>query len=79
VPYPYASGAELLQQAADAGLSIAELMFENECAVRSPAEVNAGLDAIFEAMEACITRGVRESGVLPGGLSVKRRAHALYC
>jgi L-serine dehydratase len=79
VPYPYVSAAELLQQAADAGLSIAELMFENECAARPPAEVNAGLDAIFEAMEACITRGVRESGVLPGGLSVKRRAHALYC
>jgi L-serine dehydratase len=79
VPYPYLSGAELLQQAADAGLSIAELMFENECAARAPAEVNAGLDAIFQAMEDCINRGVRESGVLPGGLSVKRRAHALYC
>jgi L-serine dehydratase len=31
--------------------------------------MNAGLDRIFAAMEACIDRGMREDGILPGGLS----------
>ena len=74
VPHPYASGAELLACAEAAGLSIAGLMLENECARRPRAEVEAGLDAVFNAMEACIDRGVRAEGVLPGGLQVKRRA-----
>jgi L-serine dehydratase len=73
-PYPFTSGAELLAQAAQARLTIAGLMLANEEAVRPRAEVEAGLDAIFAAMEACIDRGVRTDGVLPGGLNVKRRA-----
>jgi L-serine dehydratase len=76
-PYPFESGAELLALAADAGLSIAELMFANECARAPAGEVNARLDVICEAMEACIERGMRQEGVLPGGLAVKRRAYKL--
>ncbi|MDB5442114.1 MAG: sdaA, partial [Phenylobacterium sp.] len=38
------------------------------------AEVLAGLDEITEAMFACIERGVRAEGILPGGLKVQRRA-----
>jgi len=77
VPYPFGSGAELLEQAQTAGLSIAELMFANETATRSPDEVNAGLDAIVAAMEACIERGMRQEGCLPGGLKVRRRANQI--
>lgn len=77
-PYPYASGAELLEQAERAGLTIGELMFANETAVRSAEEVNAGLDAIFAAMEACIERGLRQDGCLPGGLKVRRRARQIH-
>ena len=77
-PYPYASGAELLAQAHAAGLTIAELMFANEAAARTPAEVEAGLDAIFAAMEACIERGLRQDGCLPGGLKVRRRARQIH-
>ncbi|MCX7589061.1 L-serine ammonia-lyase [Phenylobacterium sp. 58.2.17] len=77
-PYPYASGAELLAQAQAAGLTIAELMFANETAVRAPAEVEVGLDAIFAGMEACIERGLRQEGCLPGGLKVRRRARQIH-
>jgi L-serine dehydratase len=77
-PYPFTSGAELLEQAEQAGLTIAALMFANETAVRAPAEVEAGLDAIFAAMEACIERGVRQEGCLPGGLKVRRRARQIH-
>jgi L-serine dehydratase len=68
VPHPFESGADLLQRAADAGLSIAGVMGANELARMEPAELDAGLDRIFAAMEACIDRGMRETGTLPGGL-----------
>ena len=78
LPHPFESGADLLQRAADAGLSIAGVMGANELARMDQAELDAGLDRIFEAMEACIDRGMREGGTLPGGLAVKRRARQIH-
>ncbi len=77
MPRPYTSRAELLARAEAAGLSIAELMLANECAGTPRAEGEAGLDAVFDAMEACIDRGVRADGVLPGGLDVPRPARRI--
>ncbi len=74
LPYPFETGQDLLDQAAGAGLTIAELMLANEEARRPRAEVLAGLDAICTAMDACIDRGMRQHGELPGGLKVRRRA-----
>src|SRR3546814_14441683 len=59
---------------AASGKSFAEMMLENELAHRSQAEVEAGLDAIAGAMDASIDAGCSSTGVLPGGLKVKRRA-----
>jgi L-serine dehydratase len=78
IPHPFESGADLLQRAADAGLSIAGVMGANELARMDQDELDAGLDRIFEAMEACIERGMREGGILPGGLDVKRRARQIH-
>ncbi|WP_454761269.1 L-serine ammonia-lyase [Caulobacter segnis] len=78
IPHPFESGADLLQRAAEAGLSIAGVMGANELARMSEGEMNAGLDRIFGAMEACIDRGMRQDGVLPGGLTVKRRARQIH-
>ncbi|HEX3701221.1 MAG TPA: serine dehydratase beta chain, partial [Phenylobacterium sp.] len=70
IPYPFESGEEMLATAKQAGLSIAQVMLANEMARRPQAEVLAGLDEITDAMFACIERGVRTEGVLPGGLKV---------
>jgi len=78
VPYPFESGAELLKQAETAALSIAGLMAANELSVRSEAEIEAGLDEIVGAMYACIDRGMKTEGLLPGALKVPRRAHAIW-
>jgi L-serine dehydratase len=78
VPYNFESSAELLEKAEAANLTIAELMMANETVRTPPAEVEAGLDRIFGAMEACIDRGVRQGGILPGGLNVKRRAGQVH-
>jgi L-serine dehydratase len=78
IPFPFESSADLLERADQAGLTIAQVMAANELARMSEGEMNAGLDRIFAAMEACIDRGMREDGILPGGLSVKRRARQIH-
>ncbi|MBL8555890.1 MAG: L-serine ammonia-lyase [Phenylobacterium sp.] len=78
IPYPFDSGSELLGQAQAAGLSIAGLMAANELSVRTEAEIDAGLDEIAAAMYACIERGMKTEGVLPGSLQVQRRAHGIW-
>jgi L-serine dehydratase len=77
VPLPFSNAAELLDVAEKNGLTMAEVMMRNECATRSREDVLTGLDAIAEAMNSCIDRGLRQEGVLPGGLNVKRRAAKL--
>jgi L-serine dehydratase len=77
-PHPFVSGEDLLARAEAAGLTIADLMFENETALRPAAEVISRLETIHQAMEACIERGMRQQGRLPGGLQVKRRARQLH-
>jgi L-serine dehydratase len=78
IPHDFASGDDLLAQAERAGLTIAELMLANEVARRPETEVNEGLDEIAAAMYACIDRGMRVDGILPGGLKVQRRAKGVH-
>lgn len=73
-PYSYSDAASLLALCDEHGLSIAEVARLNETAVRSEEEVAAGLDAIWNAMSACVDAGLHSDGVLPGMLKVKRRA-----
>ena len=77
-PYPFRSGEELLERCRENGMAIWELMLENEKAWRSEDEVRQGLLRIWDAMHQCIERGCRETGVLPGGLKVPRRAPQLH-
>ena len=53
-------------------------MFDNEHAWRSDDEIKDGLREIWRAMQACVQRGIRQSGTLPGGLHVQRRAPAMF-
>ena len=76
--YPFLSGDALLAITASTGMSIAQVMRANEQAWRTDAEVDAGLDAIWDAMKACVARGIRTDGHLPGNLMVKRRAAELH-
>jgi L-serine dehydratase len=78
LPYDFDSGAQLLGLCRKSGLGIAELMLENEKAWRSEAETRAGLLRIWQAMQACVNKGLAEEGTLPGGLNVRRRAARLH-
>jgi len=76
--HPFHSGAELLELATQQGCSIAELMRRNERHWRSDAEIDAGLLKIWAVMQACVVRGCKTDGVLPGGFKVRRRAADLH-
>lgn len=76
--HPFHSGAELLELTRQHGCSIAELMRRNERHWRSDAEIDAGLLKIWAVMQACVTRGCKTDGVLPGGFKVRRRAADLH-
>jgi L-serine dehydratase len=78
IPYPFQSGAELFSLCAKTGLSIAELTIKNESPRYTPSEVFKKLDFIMKTMEDCIKKGCSMTGVLPGGLKVKRRANGLF-
>jgi L-serine dehydratase len=77
LPWPFASAADLLRMAGEAGEPIWKIMLANECALREPEEVRAGILHIWEVMQACMERGMTTEGILPGGLSVRRRAMRL--
>ena len=78
LPYRFRSGEELLALTQQHELSISDLMLANEGSWRSEQEIRAGLLSLWEAMQACVQRGIRTEGELPGGLSVRRRAPEMY-
>ncbi len=77
VPYPFASGAELLRLTSKTGLPISGVMLANELARRSDAEIRGGLLRIWSVMQECVVAGCAAEGVLPGGMRVRRRARKL--
>ena len=78
VPYLFTTGDGLLKLCAEHRLSISELMMRNECIWRSEQEVRSELLALWQVMQECVKRGCHESGILPGGMKVKRRAAELF-
>ena len=78
LPFAFGSCAELLAMCQEHDISIAALMRKNERHWRSDAKIDAGLRLIWQTMQDCVARGCRNSGILPGGYKVRRRAAALY-
>jgi len=77
-PFPFDSARALLQHAEDQALSIPEIVFENEKAWRSGADIRASLMNIWDVMQKCVERGIAKDGYLPGKLQVERRAPQIH-
>ncbi|MBX2835389.1 MAG: L-serine ammonia-lyase [Gammaproteobacteria bacterium] len=78
LPFPFNSGDELLTLCEEHDLTIAQIMMANEQVWRSENEIRQGLLELWQAMQDCVARGCKETGILPGGMKVKRRAAALH-
>jgi L-serine dehydratase len=72
--FPIQVADDLLHWCRKTGMSIYEVVMENELAWRPEGETKKGLLNIWQVMKECMFRGCHTTGVLPGGLSVKRRA-----
>ena len=77
LPFPINTSNDLLHWCMKTGMSINEVVMENENAWRSEKQTREGLLNIWKVMSECIYRGCHTEGILPGGLNVKRRAAEL--
>jgi len=77
VPYPFENANMMLEMARESGLTIAEMKRENETRSMEIEDLKFGLARVWDAMRSCCERGVRQHGILPGGLDVKRRSAAI--
>ncbi len=73
-PFPIEKATELLGYCKAEGKKISEIVLENERSLRSDAEIDAGLKAIWKVMLESMYVGCHTEGILPGGLNVTRRA-----
>ena len=77
LPFPINTADELLHWCRKTGLSVSEVVAENELTWRPESETRAGVLRIWQVMQDCIYAGCHAQGVLPGGLNVKRRGNEL--
>ena len=77
-PYPVQSGLELLSYCRELQQPISQVVWANECAIRTPEEIKKGLDRIWATRLESIFEGCHQPGDLPGGLQVRRRAPDIY-
>lgn len=77
LPFPIDTANDLLLWSRKTGMSIAEIVMENEHTWRSDTDTKNGILKIWGVMQECIFRGCHIEGVLPGGLEVNRRAASL--
>jgi len=78
VPFPFSNATELLALTQECALSIAEIISCNERSLRSPDVVAQGLEVLTSAMRGCVERGLTATEVLPGSLTLARRAASMY-
>jgi L-serine dehydratase len=76
-PFPINKADDLLHWCIKTGLSIHEIVMENENALRPEQQTREQLLAIWRVMKECVYQGCNTEGTLPGGLSVIRRAAGL--
>ncbi|MBX7433758.1 L-serine ammonia-lyase [Mycobacterium sp. Y57] len=77
VPHPFRSGAELVALAQENRCRIADIVARNEIALGHGDRLRDGLLQIWATMRECVHNGLGATGVLPGGLRVRRRAPGL--
>lgn len=77
LPFPINTSEDLLHWCMKTGMSIHEVVMENESAWRTESETKKFALNIWRVMKECMYRGCHTTGYLPGGLNVKRRGYDL--
>ncbi|HET7114961.1 MAG TPA: L-serine ammonia-lyase [Hanamia sp.] len=74
LPFPINDAVDLIHWCMQTGMSISEVVMENENSWRPEKKTREGLLHIWETMHQSMYLGCHTEGILPGGLNVKRRA-----
>lgn len=77
LPFPINTARDLDHWGIKTGLSIHEIVMENELAWCNESAIKAGVWKLWDTMRNCIYKGCHTNGELPGGLHVTRRAFQL--
>jgi len=77
LPFPTNTAEDLLHWCIRTGMSVSEVVMENENAWRPEEETKKRVLSIWQVMKECMYRGCHTRGNLPGGLLVKRRGFDL--
>ncbi len=78
VPYAFETADEMLAMALKSGKTIAQMKLANELKFRSQTQIDEGIARLWQVMNDCISRGMEGTGILPGGLKVRRRAKGIH-
>ena len=78
VPYQFDTCKQLMDICRNEKMTISEIVLKNEKSLYRNAAVQKEILALSEIMQNTIDRGIIKDGILPGGLNLKRRAHAMY-
>jgi L-serine dehydratase len=78
--YAYSTMDELKTHLKVSGLTLSQLMIQNEEALTglSEKEILKKIDQILDFMHKAVKRGIRAKGVLPGSIRLQRKAPILY-
>lgn len=74
IAFPVNTADNLMHWCMKTGMTIHEVVMENELGWRPEKETKEGVLKIWNVMKECTYRGCHTTGTLPGGLNVKRRA-----
>lgn len=77
-PFPIEKATELLTHCKAENKKISDIVLSNERSLRSDAEIDTGLQAIWKVMLESMYIGCHTEGTLPGGLNVSRRAYKTH-
>ncbi|MEP7108834.1 MAG: L-serine ammonia-lyase [Ferruginibacter sp.] len=77
LPFPINTANDLLHWCMKTGMSISEVVMENELTWRTEKEIREQVLNTWTVMKECIFKGCHTEGILPGGLNVRRRGFQL--
>ena len=80
MPYPFTTCDELISLCDEHHMSVADVVWANETAMRSAVQVRSDLDNVWHVMRRCVQHGCNTSQtVLPGGLDVTPQGAKNVC
>ncbi len=79
-PFPYSNIRELKKTLAFSGLTLPELLLQNEMTTtnKSRDEILHKLQKVYEVMEKAVDKGIFNHGILPGPIKLKRKGAELF-